>query len=88
MSKKRMLVAMVLCVALGLAFVAAAQWDEDEEPQRIEDQQREEVLYQGSEADDHQESVHMPAKKEPPAPVPPPGTYETPDQEIEGPSTE
>ncbi|MBN1282339.1 MAG: hypothetical protein JXA24_01020 [Proteobacteria bacterium] len=68
-------------------YTAFAQWDEDEEQQRLEDQQRDEVLYQDSDAGVHDESIHMPRKKQPPPP-PEPDTDRTPAEEIEGPSSE
>jgi|GEM_PF-5513798 len=86
---KKLTIVAFIVAALGLAYVASAQWDEDEEPQRLEDQQREETLFDGSIEEEHQESIHKPAKKdEKPADVPPPGTYETPAEEVDGPSRE
>jgi len=76
--------AMIASIAMP-SYSALAQWDEDEEQQRLEDQQREDVLYQGSEVGTHDDSIKKPKKRwHQPPPQPTPGKTMTPDQEIEG----
>ena len=81
---KRIVIAAVICAVLGLACVAVAQWDESEEPQRLEQKQTDETLYDGSISENHEESIHMPKQKEPEEPPPEPGTYRTPAEEVQG----
>jgi len=86
MKMKRVIAVAAIGTMLAIYSPAAfAQWDEDEEQQRIEDQQREDTLYQGSEVGTHDDSIKKPKKRwHQPPPPPQPGETMTPDQEIEG----
>ncbi len=89
MKIKKIAAAAAIATMLLPAYSVFAQWDEDEEQQRIEDRQREDVLYQDSEVGTHDENVHMPKKRRwQPPPPPEEGKYKTPAEEIEGTSTE
>jgi len=81
---RRFAIVVFVVAALGLAGVTLAQWDEDEEPQRLEERQVDETLYDGSISEDHEESIHVPRPKEPEEPPPQPGTYKTPAEEVQG----
>ena len=91
MSGKRIFTAAFICIALGFAGSAYAQWQEDEEPERLEDQERQEVLFRGSTVEQHDQGISLPRRKKkekPPEKVPPPGTYKTPAEEVQGTSVE
>lgn len=91
MKISKIVAAAAIAALLLPAYPAFAQWQEDDEEQRLEDQQGEDVLYRGSDTGTHDEAIHMPKKKrgwQPPEPIEQSGKAITPDEEIVGTSKE